>query len=548
MIVADRPIRTTMRYRHRSPAVLLSLIVDGLNWTVRLGTLLVYRPALPTVRCLLADDLKQEIMAANEQHEGISMQIIYRRLGENKGTKRLWLTGKRLADAGILPGLQYDISYGSDQSLTIRLSERGVRRVSSKMDRDNPVPVIDIQNSALERVFGKDVSRVRVVIADGEIVVTIHPDDAAARERVARAVAALREGRPLRIGSLAHGAGVLDHAVHSGLRRAGIAVMQAFACEIDHEYLETSLRNNPIWGPDTIALEAPMEEIETSLIGKVDLLVAGLPCEGASLAGRAKNGNHAAETHDGVGHLFVAFLQIVKAVNPLCVLLEEVLPYQNTVSMHVIRKVLDKLGYDVHESVLDDAMGALESRRRLCAVAMTRGVPFRFEDLAPVRTKEATLGEILEDIPADDPSWKTYVYLQAKEERDIANGKGFRQQLVGPESASVGCIGKGYFKVRSTEPRVRHPQNSALSRLLTVREHARVKTIPEGLVAGLSATKAHEVLGQSVIYCAFDAVAMLIGKALGALLNPVAVAEATLCMPARAAGNHAGDEQLTLFA
>jgi DNA (cytosine-5)-methyltransferase 1 len=476
------------------------------------------------------------------------MQIIYRRLGENKGTKRLWLTGKRLADAGILPGLQYDISYGADQSLTIRLSQSGARRVSSKMDHDSLVPVIDIQNSSLERVFGKDVKRVRAVISNGEIVVTIHPDDAAALERIERAVETLRNGNPLRIGSLAHGAGVLDHAVHSGLRRSGVQVKQAFACEIDHDYLETSLRNNPIWEPDTIAFEAPMEEIETNLIGKVDLLIAGLPCEGASLAGRAKNGNRSAETHDGVGHLFVAFLQIVKVVNPVCVLLEEVLPYQNTVSMHVIRQVLDKLGYDVHETVLDESMGALESRRRLCAVAMTRGVPFRLEDLVPVRMKEAVLGDILEDIPPDDASWKTYSYLQAKEERDIANGKGFRQQLVGPESTSVGCIGKGYFKVRSTEPRVRHPQNPSLSRLLTVREHARVKTIPEGLVAGLSATKAHEVLGQSVIHCAFEAVAMLIGKSLGALLNPIVVNGELPFMAVPPAGGLSGDEQLALFA
>lgn len=67
---------------------------------------------------------------------------------------------------------------------------------------------------------------------------------------------------------------------------------------------------------------------------------------------------------------------------------------------------------------------------------------------------------------------------------------------------------------RSTEPFILHPTKPGLSRLLTAREHARVKTIPEEVVAGVSETVAHEILGQSVIFTAFEALAAAVGRLL----------------------------------
>jgi len=51
-------------------------------------------------------------------------------------------------------------------------------------------------------------------------------------------------------------------------------------------------------------------------------------------------------------------------------------------------------------------------------------------------------------------------------------------------------------------------------RQLTPVEHARVKGIPESLIAGVPATVAHEILGQSVIFPAFEAVGLAVGQCL----------------------------------
>ena len=125
-----------------------------------------------------------------------------------------------------------------------------------------------------------------------------------------------------------------------------------------------------------------------------------------------------------------------------------------------------------------------------------------------------TVSSILEPIPDASERWKSFDYLAAKEQRDIQAKKGFRRQLIEPDMKSVGCIGKYYAKCRSTEPFLVHPNNKSLSRIFTAVEHCRLKNAPEFMIRGLSETRAHEALGQSVIYTCFRAVGVAISQAI----------------------------------
>lgn len=268
---------------------------------------------------------------------------------------------------------------------------------------------------------------------------------------------------------------------------------------------------------------------------QLDFVCGGIPCTGASRAGVSKNKLQFAEEHSTAGTLFFDYLEFVKATNPAVALVENVPEYGKSSSMAVIRSVLGSLGYDLFEAVLDGSeFGAIEARKRLCLVAITKGlggsVEFVFPSASPgvQPGKQATLADVLEDIPLDSDRWKSYDYLAAKEERDIAAGKGFSRQLVRPDARTVGTIGRGYSKARSTEPFLQHPTSPDLSRLFTPVEHARIKGIPEYLVDGLAATTAHEVLGQSVIYPVFHSVGYAIGAAIQGLpLAPAYLAETT---------------------
>lgn len=440
------------------------------------------------------------------------LQVICRKLADHKGAKRVWLEGRRLSDAGFVPGVRYRLTVDrAARALALDLTE-GTHVVSRKRVNEREVPVIDLCNRDLAELFG-GIDRVKVEIHPERIRLTVHPDDAATLERAERLLAKVKSGETLNVGSIAHGGGILDHAVHTGLNQAGLKSRLAFAVEIEHEYLESSLANSGLWDSESLAIEAPMEEVEPDMLPKVEVLCAGLPCTGASLSGRAKNGLKFAEQHETAGTLFVAFLRIVKACAPACLIFENVVPYGSTVSFHVVTEVLKQWGYELHETVLDgNQMGAIEDRKRLCLVAVTKGVSFDLAGLQTVRAKEAMLGEVLENVPDDSPMWKDYAYLAAKEVRDMDAGKGFRRQLLGPEAEKCGTVGRGYSKCRSTEPFVKHPSGDGRSRLLTPVEHARVKTIPAHLVDGLSNTTAHEILGQSVIWAAFVAVAKLLGE------------------------------------
>lgn len=257
---------------------------------------------------------------------------------------------------------------------------------------------------------------------------------------------------------------------------------------------------------------------------EVNIVEAGIPCTGASLSGRSKNHLSMAEAHPDVGHLIAPFLAVIARANPACVIFENVTPYANTASMHILRWQLRDMGYVCHETVLEgEDFNAIEHRSRLCMVAVTEGVDFDFQSLIKPLKQSRKLSEVMENIADDDSNWSPMTYLKDKEVRDKAAGKGFHMNIVTEESDHVGTIGKGYSKRRSTEPMVRNKTNPDLLRLLTIKEHAAVKGIPEKLVSGMGMTIGHELLGQSIVYDPFVEVGRIVGESLKKFGNTSAV-------------------------
>lgn len=447
------------------------------------------------------------------------------KLGQQRHSRRLWLEGRRLQKAGFEPNGRYDIEIDREErTLTLRANRTGGRIVTRK-ERDGRVfPIIDISSGAALSPFD-GLERVLVVYEDGALVVTPIATDERIQERLDRMAERLDEGRPLRVGSLSTGVGVLSLAVHEGLEEAGVASEAAFVCDLDGGYLAQCERSNPMFGEGTIVISAPLQEIafdrrRMERLPKIEILEAGIPCTAHSNAGRAKKGNDIPEDDPMVGHLAVGFLAIVAALNPAVVLVENVPGYMTSASFSIIRNQLAEWGYEVHADVLRGSeFNTLEHRDRMALVAVTRGMQYDVDAVPrPVR-RELRLGDVLDVVADDHSSWSDMRYLKEKEERDMADGKGFQMQVFGPESTKVSTIGRGYAKVRSTEPKLRHPTDPSLLRQLNPAEHARCKAIPERLVDGMSATRAHEVLGQSVLMPPFRAVGSAIGRSILAWKN-----------------------------
>lgn len=441
-----------------------------------------------------------------------------KKVGNNRGAPRVWLEGLQTARAGFMPGARYDVEV-QGQTVVLSLSPDGSRVVSSKQVGERANPVIDLNSRELLAVFD-GMASIRVAVKNGEIYLVPLASELKKQERFKRLREKLERGEPLAAGSLAHGGGILAHAVHTGLQNAGIETELKFANEIRSELLDHAAIHNDAWNDKTMPIAAPVQEFAFDERGianlpKLEVLEMGLPCSGHSVAGLAKRGHGIPEAHPEVGHLVVSALIIINKTNPACILFENVPGYEGSASAAILRNQLRDLGYQTEERILNGKeWGAIENRDRWCMVAVSEGIEFKFDQLMPPKSVPRQLGDILEPVALDDPMWSPMEGLKAKQERDIADGKGFRMQTYDATAESIGTIGKGYMKNRSTEPKVVHPENPELLRLLTPGEHAAAKSIPGHLVDGLSSTVAHEVLGQSIVYSPFRDVAHHMGNAI----------------------------------
>lgn len=441
-----------------------------------------------------------------------------KRIGQNRGAPRVWLEGAQALAGGFTPGARFDIQVRG-QTIVLQANPDGSRVVSGKQIGERVNPVIDINSKELLAIFD-GMAAVRVAVKDGEIYLVPLASELKKQERFRRLREKLESGDPLTIGSLSHGGGILSHAIHSGLAAAGIPSQLAFANEIREELLEHAQEHNDAWSPETVAYAAPMQELafdERGLasVPRVEILELGLPCSGASKAGKSKRDLVHAEAHPDVGHLVVSALVILSKTNPAVVILENVPDYAHSASADILRNQLRDLGYETQERVLNGKQwGALENRNRWCMIGVTKGVQFDFDQLMPPQVQQRTLGDVLESVAKDDPRWSEMQGLKDKAERDKADGKNFAMQVFTEADTHINTLTKGYSKVRSTDPKIAHPDNPDLLRQVTAAEHARIKGVPEHLVEGLSSTIAHQVLGQGIVYAPFQDVGQHVGNAL----------------------------------
>ncbi len=293
-------------------------------------------------------------------------------------------------------------------------------------------PLIEVRSHELSNVFD-NVERVRVAIRQGRIVITAHHQDVKVAEREKRLIEKLRRGEELAVGSLFHGSGVIDRAMHSGLLRSGVGSFVQVGVEIEPVYLDCSLRNSPmLWRDDSVAICSDIRRGEL-----------GQQCA----PGRAAAGRFAlhrrlpqrTQQKQAVVRRGACRRRFAVRLLPRCGQGAESgsgcageragVPGQCFDGGHPL--VLSSLGYQLSEAVLDgNEFGALERRRRLAMVAVSRGLDtvFDFSSLKPVRQKEATLKELLEDLPLDSERWKPYDYLA----REGKARQGRRQGVCAP--------------------------------------------------------------------------------------------------------------------
>lgn len=444
-----------------------------------------------------------------------------RKIGEHRGKRRIYMEGPVPTKAGFAPGMTYNVKKVVEKStLILEVVENGMRVVSKKRRGEKERPVIDIENSDLMEVF-KGIEAVRVVVQAGRIFIMPMATEVRAKSRIERLRKKLENGEALSVGSTSSGIGILDYALHQGMMQAGVKTELAFANEIREDCMNHAIENNPGYTDKTITLTAPMQEVvfdkwAMGQLPETDIFVGGIPCSGASIAGRTKRKLEHPEDHPEVGALIVSFIAFIAHTSPSAVILENVPQYAATASMSILRNSLRDLGYDVHETELRaEEWGMLEHRRRLCMIAVSKGISFDIGAIkAPIHEKKS-FGDIMEDVPLDHSTWGAIDYLWSKQERDKEAGKGFAPTVVDGNSYKVPTLNKTLHKRQSTGTFIQHPENKKLYRIPTLKEHAACKGIPFDLV-GSEATQTfgHEAMGQAISVPPFVSAFKALGEAL----------------------------------
>lgn len=440
-------------------------------------------------------------------------------LSQKGGRPRFWLEGQRPVAAGFVPGARFIIEHVK-QGILLKLADIGTNGVAKRERSNGRVDaIIDVTGEAnLAPLQG--CTTLRVTIGDGQIYISPVASEQRRVRRLARLRDRIQSGVSLVTAGIAAGGGVLSHAVHSGLKKANIPARLGMFNEIREDLVEQAIVNNDAVTPETVMLNMPLQELAfddsvMSRLGEVDIVELGLPCSGASVAGRAKRKLDMPEAHPDVGHLAAGALAILAKLNPAAIIFENVVPYSNSASACILRQQLQDLGYVVHEKTMHGPdYGDLEARDRWCMVAMTKGIPFDMDLIPQPVVVERKLKDVMQSGEAVADRWSEMTGLKAKQERDIAAGKGFMMQIFTGEESTIKTLTKGIGKNRSTDPKIQHPENPELLRIPTAQEHAAFKGIPYQLVEGLSQTTAHELLGQSITYKAFEWMAAGVGTAL----------------------------------
>ena len=255
-----------------------------------------------------------------------------------------------------------------------------------------------------------------------------------------------------------------------------------------------------------------IRSVEPSEIPAHDVLCAGFPCQPFSIAGVSKKNSlgmpHGFDDHHQ-GNLFFAIERIIRERRPRAFFLENVrnlMTHDRGQTYKVIKTILrDRLGYDVHEKVIDACHVVPQHRERIMIVGFDTSRDFAFPTFGGPRP---TLRDVLEDESSVPKKYRLtdhlWTYLRQYAAKHRAAGHGFGYGLVGPENIAR-TLSARYYKDGSEilvkRGRGRNP------RRLTPRECARLMGFPDDFLITVSDTQAYKQFGNSVVVPVVRAVA-----------------------------------------
>ena len=298
-----------------------------------------------------------------------------------------------------------------------------------------------------------------------------------------------------------------------GLEQSGIKC--AALNEIDKWACETLRENRPNWN----VLEGDIKDFDfTEYENQVEIVTGGFPCQAFSYAGKKLG------LEDARGTLFYEFARVVKEVNPLICVGENVkglLSHDKGKTLEGMISILDEIGYNVVPVQVLKAINykVPQKRERLILVGIRKDIDVKYEYPTPYNTiynlsDALRKGELYD---TDVPKSKGSAYPEHKKQvLDLVPPKGYWRDL--PIDVQKEYMGKSFYlgggktgmarRIGWDEPSLTltcspaqkqtercHPDET---RPFTVREYARIQTFPDDWKFSGSVSQQYKQIGNAV--------------------------------------------------
>jgi DNA (cytosine-5)-methyltransferase 1 len=298
-----------------------------------------------------------------------------------------------------------------------------------------------------------------------------------------------------------------------GMEQAGLKCVALN--EVDNWACQTLRKNRPEWN----VLEGDIKNFNFSnYYNKVDIVTGGFPCQAFSYAGKKLG------LADARGTLFYEFARVVKEVNPIICLGENVrglLNHDNGRTLSGMISILEEIGYNVVPVKVLKAVNykVPQKRERLILVGIRKDVPLKYEYPAPhnkiYNLKDALKKGALYDSDVSVSAGAKYPKSKA-DVLDLVPPKGYwrdlpyeiQKQFMGGSfylgggktgiARRIGwdepCLTLTYSPAQKQTERC-HPDET---RPFTVREYARIQTFPDDWDFQGSLAQQYKQIGNAV--------------------------------------------------
>lgn len=279
------------------------------------------------------------------------------------------------------------------------------------------------------------------------------------------------------------------------LERAGISVNQYFASEIDEAAIAISKKNHP----DIVQL-GDITNWKSWKLPKIDLIIAGSPCQGFSRAGKRENFK---DPRSGLIFVFFDILEYVRAVNPDVKFLLENVKMKNE-WRDVITERLGVEPTDINSKLLSGQNRLRTYWTNIPGVEQPEDSGIRLADIlenpemdyiaAPDGIKfdptiseqsRALVNRVGEEVRVTQTTRQGYILAQDGDGINLAfpTSKNRRGRVIKQKSSTVDCVCNiCVFK-------------DGIIRRFTQRELERLQTLPDGYTDGFSKGVAQKAIG-----------------------------------------------------